>query len=210
MPITREDLLAAGVRRVTLNLFLDEDEPRWSCTVAADLAGKVDRGVSVEGSGATPAEAMNSALGGITGRRLAHRGARSHRSEEGCPVNDATQILAELRDIKTTLRDLTDDRLDKNKRVAKLEDDVKEIRLLLTQQRSEIEAKHSSDLEGVSRHIAISVGGVSTRLNRIEQQNATQTASLGKLERWRSQPWIQTAGAILAAAISAYFASKGH
>ena len=125
-------------------------------------------------------------------------------------MNDATQILAELRDIKTTLRDLTDDRLDKNKRVAKLEDDVKEIRLLLTQQRSEIEAKHSSDLEGVSRHIAISVGGVSTRLNRIEQQNATQTASLGKLERWRSQPWIQTAGAILAAAISAYFASKGH
>lgn len=67
---TIEELRAAGVRRVTLNLFVDEDgDAVWSCYLAADFTGKNDRGVGLEFTGATPEAALETALGKISKRR---------------------------------------------------------------------------------------------------------------------------------------------
>lgn len=68
--ITIEELRAAGVRRVTLNLFVSDDgAPAWSCYLAADFTGKNDRGVGLEFTGATPDDALMAALGKVSKRR---------------------------------------------------------------------------------------------------------------------------------------------
>lgn len=67
---TIESLRAAGVRRVTLNLFVDDEgAPVWSCYLAANHVGKRDKGVAVEFTGASPDEALEAALGRIAKRR---------------------------------------------------------------------------------------------------------------------------------------------
>lgn len=67
---TIEELRAAGVRRVTLNLFVDEDgDAVWSCYLAANHVGKRDKGVGVEFTGSTPDEAIAAALGKVSKRR---------------------------------------------------------------------------------------------------------------------------------------------